>query len=87
MSLHNQRHLGNYGHLWEDRFEAVHSCSFAASFILELMGSNPLQVAVNLRLGVTNINDGHYVLLRTEPCVSTTEMEVQSGATGFSKNL
>ena len=29
-----------YGQLWQERFEAMHSHSFAASFIVELMGSN-----------------------------------------------
>ncbi len=29
-----------YGQLWKDRFEAMLSHSFAASFIVELMGSN-----------------------------------------------
>ncbi len=32
--------LRYYGQLWEDRLKAMHSHSFAASFILELMGSN-----------------------------------------------
>lgn len=32
--------LRHYSQLWEDRFEAMHSHSFAASFFVELMGSN-----------------------------------------------
>lgn len=32
--------LRYYGQLWEHPFEAMHNHSFAASFILELMGSN-----------------------------------------------
>ena len=32
--------LRYYDQLWENRFESMHSHSFAASFILELMGSH-----------------------------------------------
>ena len=32
--------LRYYDQLWENRFEAMHRHSFAASFILELMGSH-----------------------------------------------